>query len=151
MKKTITIFLLFLSLGLAAQQNRVPDVDDMHARKWQYMVDHAHLTAQEAVKIEPIFMNYEKAQWKLLEQNKEFFRKFRDDRKARKNPNYEGMNDRYVNMEIQKAQLLKDYYFKLKKYLGSEKIFDYFNAERSFRKELIRDWRGRKNQETSPM
>jgi hypothetical protein len=39
--------------------------------------------------------------------------------------------------------LLKNYYAKLKKQLSAESIFKYFNAERSFRKELMDKWSDR--------
>ena len=49
------------------------------------------------------------------------------------------LTDRQVQ---EKAQLQKNYYLKLKKSLNDETIFNYFGAERSFRKELIKDWPG---------
>lgn len=143
MKKYLFLVLLFVSFGMQAQDNQNrPRVDEMHARKWQYMVEQAKLSAQEAAKVQPIFMEYEKAVWNLMEHNKGFFKKFKEDKKSQAKPDYEGMNDRFVNIDIQKAQLFKNYYLKLKKILPAEKIFELFNAERSFRKELIGNWPG---------
>ena len=145
MKRYLLMTLLFVAFMLQAQDNKNrPKVDEMHARKWQYMVEQAKLSSQEAAKVQPVFMEYEKAVWSLMEQNKDFFKKFKEDKKSQTKPDYEGMNDRFVNIDIQKAQLFKNYYLKLKKILPAEKIFDFFNAERSFRKELIKDWRGRR-------
>lgn len=145
MKRYLLMTLLFVAFMLQAQDNKNrPKVDEMHARKWQYMVEQAKLSSQEAAKVQPVFMEYEKAVWSLMEQNKDFFKKFKEDKKSQTKPDYEGMNDRFVNIDIQKAQLFKNYYLKLKKILPAEKIFDFFNAERSFRKELIKDWQGRR-------
>lgn len=145
MKRYLLMTLLFVAFMLQAQDNKNrPKVDEMHARKWQYMVEQAKLSSQEAAKVQPVFMEYEKAVWNLMEQNKDFFKKFKEDKKSQTKPDYEGMNDRFVNIDIQKAQLFKNYYLKLKKILPAEKIFDFFNAERSFRKELIKDWQGRR-------
>ena len=145
MKRYLLMTLLFVAFMLQAQDNKNrPKVDEMHARKWQYMVEQAKLSSQVAAKVQPVFMEYEKAVWSLMEQNKDFFKKFKEDKKSQTKPDYEGMNDRFVNIDIQKAQLFKNYYLKLKKILPAEKIFDFFNAERSFRKELIKDWQGRR-------
>jgi len=114
------------------------------------MAEQSNLTPQEAAKVQPIFMEYEKAVWNVLEQNKKYFKKFKEEKRADSKPDFEEMNDRFVNIDIQKAQLLKSYYMKLKKVLPAEKIFNYFNAERSFRKELIKDWRGNRVHDNRP-
>ena len=127
MKRYLLMTLLFVAFMLQAQDNKNrPKVDEMHARKWQYMVEQARLSSQEAAKVQPVFMEYEKAVWSLMEQNKDFFKKFKEDKKSQTKPDYEGMNDRFVNIDIQKAQLFKNYYLKLKKILPAEKIFDFF-------------------------
>ncbi|MGB4413732.1 MAG: hypothetical protein WBI53_02455 [Paludibacter sp.] len=149
MKKYLIAAFIFISCGIQAQGFR-PRVEDMHARKWQYMAEQSNLTPQEAAKVQPIFMEYEKAVWNVLEQNKKYFKKFKEEKRADSKPDFEEMNDRFVNIDIQKAQLLKSYYMKLKKVLPAEKIFNYFNAERSFRKELIKDWRGNRVHDNRP-
>ena len=64
MKKYLIVAFLILNLGLQAQdfKNR-PNVADIHARKWEYIVEQAKLTPQQADKIEPVFMEYEKVLW----------------------------------------------------------------------------------------
>lgn len=143
MKKYLIVAFLILNLGLQAQdfKNR-PNVADIHARKWEYMVEQAKLTPQQADKIEPVFMEYEKALWKLSEQMRDAFKKFRDEKRSNNKPDYEGLNKRFIGLDIEKAQLQKNYYLKLKKSLNDETIFNYFAAERSFRKELIGSWPG---------
>ena len=143
MKKYLIVAFLILNLGLQAQDfKNHPNVADIHARKWEYMAEQAKLTPQQADKIEPVFMEYEKALWKLSEQMRDAFKKFRDEKRSNNKPDYEGLNKRFIALDIEKAQLQKNYYLKLKKSLNDETIFNYFGAERSFRKELIKDWPG---------
>jgi hypothetical protein len=42
-----------------------------------------------------------------------------------------------VNNEIRQAALLKEYHEKLKKLLSGEKLFEYYQAERMFKKKLM--------------
>lgn len=143
MKKYLILVMLTVCFALSAQdfRNR-PNLRDLHNRKWEFLVENANLTDEQAAKIEPLFMDYEASIWNLMEQNKDAFRKNKDSRRDRENRNFEELNERFVNTELQKAQLQKNYYLKLKKYLPARTIFEYFNAERSFRKELVREWQG---------
>jgi len=143
MRKYLLLSLLIFTYIVNAQDFRKrPNLKDLHARKWEYLVTNANLTDDQAAKIEPLFMEYEKSIWNLMEQNKDAFRKNREEKINQGSLNYEELNDRFVNSELQKAQLQKNFYLKLKKYLPAQSIFEYFNAERSFRKELIKDWQG---------
>ncbi len=144
MRKYLIIALLVLNCGLQAQEfKNHPNLADIHARKWEYMVEQTKLTPLQTEKVEPVFMEYEKALWKLSEQMRDAFKKFREEKRSKGNPDYEEMNKRFIGIDVQKAQLQKNYYLKLKKTLNDETIYNYFNAERSFRKELIKDWQGK--------
>lgn len=143
MRKYLIVAFLILNMGIQAQDFRNhPNVADIHARKWEYIVERAKLTPQQAEKIEPVFMEYEEALWKSSEQMRDAFKKFRDEKRSKNKPDYEELNKRFIALDIEKAQLQKNYYLKLKKSLNDETIYNYFGAERSFRKELIKDWPG---------
>ena len=142
MKQFLLTTFIFMGMLLQAQDNNQhPRVEEMHAKKWQYIVEQAQLTPQEAAAAQPIFMEYEQAVWKIMEKNRPAF--FRN-KNENKKPDFEEMNDQYVNSEIQKAQLLKTYYQKLKKVVSAETIFKMGKAERSFRNELIKNWQQKK-------
>jgi len=143
MRKYLIVVFLILNMGIQAQDFRNhPNVADIHEHKWEYIVEQAKLTPQQADKIEPVFMEYEKALWKSSEQMRDAFKKFRDEKRSKNKPDYEELNKRFIALDIEKAQLQKNYYLKLKKTLNDETIYNYFGAERSFRKELIKEWQG---------
>ena len=138
-KISIIFLMFFLSFFLQAQEHYDKlKIKDMHARKWEYIVEKAALTAQEAEKAQAIFMEYEQAVWKIMEKNRPFFMVKKNEENAK--TNFKEMNDRYINIEIQKAHILKLYYQKLEKVVSDETIFKMGNAERSFRKDLVKDW-----------
>lgn len=143
MKHYILLLILTCVSFLYAQESNHTNVDELHNRKWDFIVEKAKLSAQESARVKPFFVEYEKAVWTLMERNKDFFRDFYRNKDNRSEAQYAEMNERYVNSEIQKAHLLKNYYAKLKKQLPAESIFKYFNAERSFRKELMDRWSDR--------
>ncbi|MBN2767405.1 MAG: hypothetical protein JXR27_13635 [Paludibacteraceae bacterium] len=142
MKRNTTILVMMLMLlNLYAQQR--PRVRDMHIKKWDFIAAKMQLSVKQAENIKPLFMEYEMAVWKIMEQNRDAHRKFIEDKRTSTKPDFERINDAFVNSEMQKAQLMKNYYNKLKKQLTAEQIYEYFDTERSFRKELIRDWQGK--------
>lgn len=146
MRKITLLFLLVICGLLAAQTPSKPSIDELHNRKWTFIVEKAKLTTDEAERIMPIFMEYENTIWKIAEINRDFYKEFYQKKNNKGEADYQEMNDRYINSEIQKTHLLKAYYSKLKKQLSSESIFKYFNAERSFRKELINNWHGKQKE-----
>lgn len=143
MKQLILVLLLFASGIVTAQDKDRPSVDEMHIRKWNYIVEKAALSPKEAARVKPIFMEYEQQVWKIAENNKDFFRDFFREDANHSEADYEKMNEMYVNAEIHRTQLLKSYYNKLKKQIPASSIFKYLNAERSFRKQLIDKWQGK--------
>ena len=137
-----TIALLFLMLVVhvdifAQRQNK----EEFHQRKWEFVVEKTGMTAQEVAKVYPIFIEYEQAVWDIMQTNFRHMRNMRSDKK----PNYEALNERYVNAEIQKAHLMKVYYTKLKNELSAEKIFNLWRADRDFRDQLMRGWKAKDN------
>ncbi|OIP82790.1 MAG: hypothetical protein AUK44_06900 [Porphyromonadaceae bacterium CG2_30_38_12] len=141
MKSTFVLFMLFVIALVHAQdlpQNT--SVDDMHARKWNYLVEKIPLSREDADLVKPIFLEYENAVWKIIYRNKLFFSKLHHHVQDMNEANYQKINDLYVTSEIQKSHLLKTYYGKLRNCLKASTIQKYFKAERSFRNELVAGW-----------
>lgn len=144
MKKYLLILLTVVTAAIYAQGPReLPRIKEIQEQKWQHIVQQAGLTEQEASTAQPIFMEYEQAVWRLMEKNRPFFMGHGKEN-LREKPDYGKLNEIFVNTELQKAQLLKTYYQKLRKVVSDEKIFKMGGAERSFRKELVKDWQGRR-------
>lgn len=126
-----------LAMNAALAQH--PDKDEFHQLKWEFVVEKTALSAQEVAKVYPIFIEYEQAVWDIMQDNF----KQRHNMRSKNKPNYEALNERFVNAEIQKAHLLKVYYSKLKNELSSEKIYNLSRADREFRGQLMRGWKAK--------
>jgi len=142
-KYLLTLLTVVAGVIYAQGPRELPRIKEIQEQKWQHIVQQAGLTEQEAAKAQPIFMEYEQAVWNLMEKNRPFFMGHHNIQTNEK-PDFGKLNENFVNTEIQKAQLLKNYYQKLKKVVSDEKIFLMGTAERSFRKELVKEWQGRR-------
>src|SRR5659263_22227 len=130
-------FLITISTLINAQENGFPPkVEEMHAQKWQFMVDKAKLSPKEIEAVQPIFMEYEKAVWSQHEKNRNFFRSVKK-LDGNTKPPYEEMNNRYAEADLIQGQLFKAYHQKLKKILQPEVLFRYYHAEREFKRKLL--------------
>jgi len=136
-KYILMLIVWITSISLSAEETANTNIQKMHERKWAYIVEQAKLTPDEASKVKPVFMNYENAVWQLHEKNRETLNNYLNENKAQ--PNYELLNDEYINLQIKQAQLLKNYHLKLKKSLSPEKLFHYYQAERTFKRQLLRN------------
>jgi hypothetical protein len=74
-----------------------------------------------------------------MQENHKTFKKLYANKDSQESIDYKEFNDQYVDSEMKKAQLLKDYYVKLQKVLSPQTIHAYFRAERSFRKDLLKE------------
>lgn len=139
---------LFLMIGFLASAQVAPEqpdnrVDQMHARKWEYMVDKSKLTTSEAELVKPIFMEYEKLCWDRHQKDREFFRSAFNTEGGKK-PDYQALNNHYSEMDIIQGKMFKAYHIKLCKMLSPETLFRYYHAEREFKQKLLRDMGNRK-------
>ncbi|NDV46178.1 hypothetical protein D0T49_03865 [Paludibacter sp. 221] len=116
---------------LQAEEKRQPSPEDMHTKKWEFLVKTANLNQQQAEQVKPVFMKYEEGLWDLHKKN--------HPKREPKNtpPNYEELNDKYVERELKQAELLRDYHAELKEILTPETLHNYYKAERMFKRELI--------------
>ena len=139
LKNIFIILLVFSNAIVDAQEiSTSPKVNEMHAQKWKYMVEQAQLTQKEEDAVLPVFMEYEKSVWNLHDKKRNFFKTVEQMEKNTK-PNYLQLNDQYFELEISQAQLFKNYHLKLRKLLSPETLFNYYKAERAFKRKLLQD------------
>jgi hypothetical protein len=139
----IAILLILSSTAIAQDKDKHFNIEEMHARKWQSLITQAQLTPKEIDAVKPVFMEYEQLVWKLHEVNHDFFKSAFKNAKHGK-PNFAVLNDRYVDNEIRDAQMFKNYHLKLRKLLQPETLFNYYRAERDFKRKLLQDFQDHK-------
>lgn len=143
MKNCKLYFAVGLMLCLSAQiyaqpgcRHPRPTVEEMLAGKWRYIVEKAQLTPEEQQKVEPVYREYEQSSWKLQkdyfsERRKQDISNFTED-------DFRAANAALVRKDEKEARLLADYRKKLEHLLSPKKLFFYYDAERKFRRDLMR-------------
>ena len=111
-------------------EKECPTTEEMQSKKWEYMKTEARLTDEEATLVKPIFSDYESKVWDLHKNR-------RLGKQSKNNPNYEELNDNFIYLETKQAEFLQEYHLKLKKVLSPERLFNYYHAERSYKRHLI--------------
>jgi len=138
LKKSMLLICIMLSAVLNAQGNfKNSKVEEIHQKKWQYLVEQAELSPSEIELVKPVFLEYENAIWNQHEKNREFFKSSLLNKSVK--PNYAEMNDRYAEVEYIQGQLFKNYHLKLRKLLTAETLFKYYKAEREFKRKLLQN------------
>lgn len=136
MKKIFNLMLVILLLSVSSQAQDKPrrlTKEEIIAKKWEFIIDKAALSAVDAQKIQPVFNEYEQEIWSMMNKNRELFSR-------RKNPggrNYEMVNEAFINFELFKANAQRNYYLKLKKLITADVIHRIFEAERFYRQNLF--------------
>lgn len=135
----------FLSLITLAEipvlpqpEGKRPRMEELRQNKWSFIVSKARLSDAEAARVKPLYDVYENKLWSLLEKNRETFRAMRKKDQNEK-PDFEKLNETWINFELLKAQYQKDYYLKLKKVVPEETIHRMLKAESSFARDLMRN------------
>lgn len=136
--KFLIMMLLLVSTAMLSAQNRPERMskEQIISKKWEFISEHAKLTPADALKIQPIFIDYENEGWALLEKNRQAFGRGRRTG-ANQTIDFELINESFVNFDIEKARIQKEYYLKLKKIVSAEVIHKLFNADREYRQNLL--------------
>ncbi len=148
--KTLFILLFFLSINNVWAVEHIPyaKIEQMHARKWRYLIEQSKLQQKEGDLIQAFFNEYEKAIWELHEQKGSFFSNIKQTNTTE--INYSQLNDQYIEIQLKEAKLLKTYHSQLKKNLKPETLFNYYQAEREFKKQLLHGMRGDRRPNNCP-
>lgn len=151
MKTKLTIVtLLVVLVGINAQNQRPQRMsrEEVLNKKWEFIVAKAELSQADARTVLPFFNEYENEIWDMMDQNRKLFRRGRrGDEKTQ--ADFEAINEAFINFDIQKAAAQKRYYDKIKRVVSAEVIHRIFNAERTYRQNLIQRIPDRQRNESS--
>jgi hypothetical protein len=139
----LLLSIVFVCFSVQAQENRPRmSKEDIMNKKWEFIIEKAALTVTDAQKIHPLFLEYENEIWSMMWKNRELFGQGRR-RDQNAKIDYAAINEAFINFEVQKANSQKNYYLKLKKVVDEEVIHKMFNAERTYRQNIIQKIPGR--------
>ncbi len=139
-KILLSIFALMLSIGTYAQ--RKIDKDKIQALKIAHITQELDLTEQEAQAFWPVYNTNEDEREKLRSGSyKNLIKKKKPEEITEAEAKM--ILDNIIKMEEARLKLQKDYYAKLLNILSAKKIMKLMNAERSFRRKMIEQFKDR--------
>lgn len=131
----LNLFLLMFLAGFSQNNQNPPDINVMHQKKWEFMMRNMQLSQEEIQKVKPIFMEHEKTMWELHRKSRNEFMRGQDKKLSEKE--YQKLNDRLMNLQIDECNQMRAYYLELKNVLPAEKLYNYFESERMFKRQLL--------------
>lgn len=139
--KTLFMFLLLAivpSFMLAQDDQGVPENDQIRAQRGAYITQRLQLSSQEAAHFWTVFNEYEERKRAL---NADF-------RRSQTRPQSEAEADRLIQRRFQQEEdllnLKREFYQRLKEKVPATKIVLIPQAEREFRRDLLRQLRQRR-------
>jgi|SRR6476661_4121222 len=127
------VICLFLTIPVFAQQGKREHIE---AVKVAFITQKLNLTSDEASKFWPVYREYQKELEGLLRQKREAA-------KAQKE-NPDKVLDNQFNFDERIIELRKKYRKEFGEVVSSQKVMQFFQAEREFREQLIRELKERK-------
>lgn len=137
MKKAMLMLLCSIIMStLVFSQNRRQYVKQrIYEQKIEFIKSQVQLTPEEEKAFWPLYNDYRAKKDAIREQFKDVRKKFNQGNGS--DANYVQYNDMMVQIAVSDATLLSSYYKKLKKVLPPQKIYQLFQAEKNFKKELL--------------
>ncbi|AXO79805.1 hypothetical protein DZC78_05190 [Olleya aquimaris] len=142
MKKNILIALVLLfSFSAFAQRDKEKQHEKIKALKVAHITEQLDLTTKEAEAFWPIYNKFEEERHKIRESYSE--KRKRVDAQKLTESQAEQLVKEMQELEATKFKMDKDYVAKLSKIISYKKIVLLFNSERTFKKKMIEEYRGR--------
>ena len=146
-KFIVTILVLIISahISLAQDGSKSEKEEQLRAQKIAFFTEKIGLTPDEAQEFWPIYNSYWNKKNSIIADRKKTMTDFMaksDQLSEKEMVNYA---NKYINYEMQLAELLDEYHLKFKKILPIEKVIKIYLADYEFKTYLLKRIRGDKD------
>ncbi len=141
MKHTIfSLLIIFLISGHLFAQPGMNEKKRKEIKEMQlnYVINKLQLTDKENTEFVPIYKKFSTEREKLFSEKHKTMRNFKQNSLNMSDQDLLNLADKFVNIDLQLAQLDKQYNEKFKKVLPPIKIILLYQAENEFKRELIK-------------
>jgi hypothetical protein len=126
------------STVLGQKQESQPAGEHVTSEKIAFFTEKIGLTPKEAEKFWPVYNAYWKKKNAIINERKSKMAHYSKHYKKLSPCQMEKLADDYVQQEVQKAQLLKEYHEKFKKILPIRKVMKIYKADYQFKAYLLK-------------
>jgi len=140
MKKRLITTIFFLSALICssfAEERKQERLDELLQERTEYIISKIDLTPEEREKFIPLYKEFQQKRMSMYEKDNLHFKKKRE-KKSYTEEDYREMNEFYTNEKLNNATLDKIYYEKFREILPESKIFNMFQAEKTYRRDLLK-------------
>ncbi len=147
MKLFIT-FIFALSLMMSGLHSNAQELDkaskeqQIKSQKIAFFTDKIGLTPEEAEKFWPIYNSYWNRKNKITAERKDRMTYFAENSEKMSEKEMFHYADKYINYEMQLAELLEEYHEKFKEILPIKKVMKIYMADYEFKAYLLKKIRG---------
>ena len=149
MKKKLTATIFFLSSLICsfAEEKKQERLEGLLHERTEFICSKIGLTPEEKEKFIPLYNEFQNKRMSMYEKDNLFHFGNKKGKKSYTEEDYREMNEFYTNERLTNATLDKVYYEKFREILPESKIYNMFQAEKSYRHDLIRQLenRGKEN------
>lgn len=144
MKKFLIIIFIWIAVPIAAytqdhgSEHCGRNKEQIQSQKIAYITDKLDLSVSEAQQFWPVYNEFSNKNSELFEEQRSINRNLRHNKDNLSDEEQKQMITRILEINIKQAQLEKEYYEKYSKVLSNEKIVLLYQAEFSFRRQLLR-------------
>ena len=136
---TAAIFLLSSFINSFAEDKKQERLEELLQKRTEYICSKIGLTPEEKEKFAPLYDEFQEKRMNLFEKDDLGYLKRKKDKKSSfTEQDYREINESYTNEKLNNATLERIYYEKFREILPESKIFNMFQAERSYRHDLIK-------------
>lgn len=148
MKGLATIAFIFVIVSgsftqVNAQRNKGFDYDKFKAEKIAFITEAIDLTPAEAQHFWPVYNEYEKKKWELIQSRHDLERKLREGLEEMSEAEYKKLSVKLAAFPIEDGQLNTEYNNKFLEILSAKKVVQLYIAEIDFRGKMLRNYRDR--------
>ncbi|MBU0764209.1 MAG: hypothetical protein KJ607_05175 [Bacteroidetes bacterium] len=144
-KKLFPVLLLLLTSFTYAQDEELCPMHERYeklkARKVAVITERLDLSVEEAQNFWPVYNEYEAKRDKLNAEKREAFKKYKNATGELEEKTLEELSDLMVQIEVDEANLRKEYHEKYKKVLPVKKVVELYHTEQQFKRDLLKEMR----------
>lgn len=145
------LFLLVLTFGqisfsplMAQGKEDDSSLDRLKSQKVAFLTERIGLSEKDAQLFWPLYNEMSEKMDKLWDEKKKNINKLYHSKEPLSEAEKEVVLDEYVDYNLKKAKLEKEYHEKFKKILTIDQIIKYYGAEHEFKKKMLHQLRGDK-------
>jgi hypothetical protein len=138
----VLICLMILSSIPATAQN--PNLERLNAYKIAFITRKLNLTSQEAERFWPAYNDFQDKKLRIQQDRVQINRTINISSSTMSDKELTDLGDKWVNLDLEEANLLKDFHSRLKTILPPVKIVRLYQAEGQYRQQLLKELQNRK-------